>query len=50
MANKSRPHAVMCRLNDKELERYKELIDGVVKVFINADTDIDYKAILKSLE
>ena len=35
---------------DKQLERYKELIDGVVKVFINADTDIDYKAILKSLE
>lgn len=26
MANKSRPHAVMCRLNDKELERYKELL------------------------
>ena len=35
---------------DKQLERYKELIDGVVKVFINADTDIDYKELLKSLE
>ena len=26
MANKSRPHAVMCRMNDKELARYKELL------------------------
>lgn len=35
---------------DKRLDRYNNLIDGAVKVFINADTDIDYKAILKSLE
>ena len=35
---------------DKRLDRYNNLIDGAVKVFIDADTDIDYKELLKSLE
>lgn len=27
MANKSRPHQVMCRLNHEELEKYKSLLE-----------------------
>lgn len=27
MANKSRPHQVMCRLNSEELEKYKSLLE-----------------------
>ena len=47
--NQASQHRILSS-KDKQLERYKELIDGVVKVFINADTDIDYKELLKSLE
>ena len=35
---------------DKRLNRYKELIDGVVKIFINADTEVNYKKILDELD
>lgn len=35
---------------DKRLNRYKELIDGVVKIFINTDTEVNYKKILDELD
>lgn len=35
---------------DKRLNRYKELIDGVVKIFINADTEVNYKKVLDELD
>ena len=35
---------------DKRLNRYKELIDGVVKIFINTDTEVNYKEILDELD
>lgn len=35
---------------DKRFNRYKELIDGVVKIFINADTEVNYKKILDELD
>lgn len=34
---------------DKRFNRYKELIDGVVKIFINADTEVNYKKVLDEL-
>ena len=30
--------------------RYKELVDGVVKIFINTDTEVNYKKILDELD
>lgn len=35
---------------DKRFNRYKELIDGVVKIFINTDTEVNYKKILDELD
>ena len=35
---------------DKRLNRYKELIDGVVKIFISNDTEVNYKKMLKELD
>lgn len=35
---------------DKRFNRYKELIDGVVKIFINADTEVNYKKVLDELD
>lgn len=35
---------------DKRLNRYKELIDGVVKIFINTDTEVNYKKTLDELD
>lgn len=35
---------------DKRFNRYKELIDGVVKIFINNDTDVNYKKLLEELD